>query len=208
MESSSPVVRTIRPNPTSNPKDARVALAYRFLLIAGVSAALIAGSGTAHASPAPAATAAAACPSPSFDRYPAPAASAPRKPAASPRLTTREARLYRTVIRDAFTQPANFAGHYRVATWGCGTDCRNFAIVDKYTGKTYTMPGVQAIAGVMGNDDERVDFRAGSRLLIVAGCFNDDCGDGNAKAARFFYEWTGTRLRQVGTCPLVVAPVE
>ncbi|QVN19039.1 hypothetical protein [Burkholderia pyrrocinia] len=183
-------------------------LAFRFLLSAGAAAALIAGSGTARAVPPSAVAAAAACPSPSFDRYPARAASAPRKPAASPRLTTKEARLYRTVIRDEFTQPANFAGHYRVAIWGCGTDCRNFAIVDKYTGATYTMPGVNAISGVMGNDDDRVDFRAASTLLVVAGCFNDDCDDSNAKAARFFYEWTGTRLRTIGTCPLVVAPVE
>lgn len=187
-------------------KDTRVALAHRLLLIAGASAALTAGAAGA----APAATAAAACASPAFDRYPAPAAAAraPRKPAAAPRLTSHEARLYRTVIRDAFSQPANFAGHYRVAIWGCGTDCRNFAIVDKDTGATYTMPGVQAVSGVTGNDDERVDFRAGSRLLIVAGCFNDDCGDGNAKAARFFYEWTGTRLRPVGTCPLAIEPVQ
>lgn len=182
-------------------------LAHRFLLFAGAAAALCCGAATTTAT-AGAATAAAACPSPSFERYPAPAARAPRKPAAAPRLTSKEARLYRTVIRDAFTQPANFAGHYRVATWGCGTDCRNFAIVDKYTGATYTMPGVQAIAGVMGNDEERVAFRPDSTLLIVAGCFNDDCDDNNAKAARFFYEWTGTRLRRVGTCPLAIEPRE
>jgi len=185
-------------------KDTRLAPAHRFLLIAGASAALMAGAGAADA-----ATTAAACTSPSFDRYPAPAAArAPRKPAAAPRLTSKEARLYRTVIRDAFVQPANFAGHYRVAIWGCGTDCRNFAILDKDTGATYTMPGVKAVSGVMGNGDERVDFRAGSRLLIVAGCFNDDCDAGNAKAARFFYEWTGTRLRPVGTCPLAIEPVQ
>ncbi|WP_175956218.1 hypothetical protein [Burkholderia sp. BCC0405] len=180
--------------------------AYRLLLTAGASAML--AGWAAAALPAPAAvTTARPCPSPSFDRYPAPAASAPRKPVTAPRLTSKAARLYRTVIRDEFTQPANFAGHYRVAIWGCGTDCRNFAIVDKYTGATYTMPGVQAIAGVMGNDDERVDFRPDSRLLIVAGCFNDDCDDSNAKAARFFYEWTGTRLRRIGTCPLAIEPL-
>ncbi|WP_264165906.1 hypothetical protein [Burkholderia sp. AU30280] len=162
----------------------------------------------AAALPAPAAVAPAPpCPSPSFEHYPVRATPAPRKPVTAPRLTTKEARLYRTVIRDEFTQPANFAGHYRVAIWGCGTDCRNFAIVDKYTGATYTMPGVQAIAGVMGNDDERVDFRPDSRLLIVAGCFNDDCDDSNAKAARFFYEWAGTRLRRIGTCPLAIEPL-
>ncbi|MGS0892112.1 hypothetical protein ACVBGC_06060 [Burkholderia stagnalis] len=185
----------------------RAALACRLLLIAGASAALSAWSGGAGAAPPPAA-ATPACPSPSFDHYPAPAGRAPHMPAAAPRLSSKEARLYRTVIRDEFAQPANFAGHYRVAIWGCGTDCRNFAIVDKLTGATYTMPGVKAISGVMGNDDERVDFRAGSTLLIVAGCFNDDCDAGNAKAARFFYEWTGARLRPVGVCPLVIAPLE
>ena len=70
------------------------------------------------------------------------------------------------------------------------------------------MPGVQAIAGVMGNDEERVDFRPGSRLLIVAGCFNDDCDDNSAKAARFFYEWTGKQLRRIGTCPLAIEPLQ
>ncbi|SPV14584.1 Uncharacterised protein [Burkholderia cenocepacia] len=190
--------------------DPRVALAHRFLLIAGASAALMAGAdATDVAAAAPVATTASACTSPSFDRYPAPAAArAPRKPAATPRLTSKEARLYRTVIRDEFAQPANFAGHYRVAIWGCGTDCRNFAIVDKDTGATYTMPGVKSISGVMGNDDERVDFRAGSTLLIVAGCFNDACDDSYAKAARFFYEWTGSRLRPVGRCPLAIEPAQ
>ncbi|CAB3768866.1 hypothetical protein B7G54_11230 [Burkholderia puraquae] len=181
--------------------------AYRLLLTAGATAMLAGWAVAGQPLPVTAASAR-NCPSPSFDRYPAPAARAPRKPAAAPRLTSKEARLYRTVIRDEFTQPANFAGHYRVATWGCGTDCRNFAIVDQYTGATYTMPGVQAIAGVMGNDEERVDFRPGSTLLIVAGCFNDDCDDSNAKAARFFYEWTGTRLRRVGTCPLAIEPIQ
>lgn len=183
--------------------DDRVTRAYRFLLTAGAFAALAASAGAAT----PAAPAS-ACPSPSFDRYPARAVRAPRALPDAPRLRSKEARLYRTVIRGKFTEPANFAGHYRVAVWGCGTDCRNFAILDKYTGTTYTMPGVQEISGVMGNGDERLDFRAGSTLLIVSGCFNDDCGHGNAKAARFFYEWTGTRLRLAGTCPLDIEPAE
>lgn len=184
--------------------DDRVTRAYRFLLTAAGAFAVLAASAGAATPAAPAS----ACPSPSFDRYPARAVRAPRALPDAPRLRSKEARLYRTVIRGEFTEPANFAGHYRVAVWGCGTDCRNFAIVDKYTGTTYTMPGVQEISGVMGNGDERLDFRAGSTLLIVSGCFNDDCGHGNAKAARFFYEWTGTRLRLAGTCPLDIEPAE
>ncbi|WP_174953081.1 hypothetical protein [Burkholderia lata] len=181
--------------------------AYRLLLTAATTAMLAGRAAAAQPVPVTAAPAQ-NCPSPSFERYPVRAAPAPHTTAHAPRLTSKEARLYRTVIRDEFTQPANFAGHYRVAIWGCGTDCRNFAIVDKYTGATYTMPGVQAVAGVMGNDEERVDFRPGSRLLIVAGCFNDDCDDNSAKAARFFYEWTGTQLRRIGTCPLAIEPLQ
>lgn len=183
--------------------------AYRLLLTASAMAMLAGSAAAAAAQPVPVTAAAAPnCPAPSFERYPVRTTPAPRTTAHAPRLTSKEARLYRTVIRDEFTQPANFAGHYRVAIWGCGTDCRNFAIVDKYTGATYTMPGVQAVAGVMGNDDERVDFRADSRLLIIAGCFNDDCDDDSKKAARLFYEWTGTRLRRVGTCPLAIEPIQ
>ncbi|WP_322027095.1 hypothetical protein [Burkholderia sp. BCC1977] len=180
----------------------------RFPLAAGVFAALTLCAGATWPATPSAVMSVSECPTPSFERYPARAAHAPRTPARSPRLGGKEARLYRTVIRDAFTQAANFAGHYRVAIWGCGTDCRNFAIVDKYSGATYTMPGVRAISGVMGNDDERVDFRPDSALLIVSGCFNDDCDDSNAKAARFFYEWTGTRLRPVGRCPLRIEPIQ
>lgn len=180
----------------------------RFPLAAGVSAALMLCAGAAWPVTPSAVTSASECPSPPFERYPARAAPAPRTPAKSPRLNSKAARLYRTVIRTEFAEPANFAGHYRVAIWGCGTDCRNFAIVDKYSGATDTMPGVRAISGVMGNDDERVDFRANSSLLIVAGCFNEDCDDSNAKAARFLYEWTGTRLRPVGRCPLNIEPVQ
>ena len=79
------------------------------------------------------------------------------------------------------------------------------AIVDKYTGAT------RCPAGHRRRDEattKRVDFRPGSRLLIVAGCFNDECDDNSAKAARFFYAWTGTQLRRIGTCPLAIEPLQ
>ena len=44
---------------------------------------------------------------------------------------------FRTVIKRGAAGPPDFAGHYRVVTWGCGTNCINFAIVDKKTGEVY-----------------------------------------------------------------------
>lgn len=45
-----------------------------------------------------------------------------------------EAKLFQTTITEQSSEGPNFAGHYTVATWGCGTDCQGFAIIDAITG--------------------------------------------------------------------------
>ncbi|WP_266156307.1 hypothetical protein [Dyella silvatica] len=150
---------------------------------------------------------------PSFTDYPAELTRGlPSSTVAEPVLESKTAKQYRSVIRQEFREKANFAGHYRVAIWGCGTDCRNFAIIDKQTGAVYTMPGIDEISGVMGNDDERVDFKLDSKLLLISGCFNDDCisddTPANPKAGRYAYVWTGKELRLIHSSPIPAEPVD
>lgn len=45
------------------------------------------------------------------------------------------AREYKTVISETEAKGSNFAGHFTLATWGCGTDCVGYAVVDTETGK-------------------------------------------------------------------------
>lgn len=75
---------------------------------------------------------------------------------AQPVLTTPEERRFRTVIRNGvnkgwgaedgvtgkeLTGPGpNFAGHYTIITWGCGSPCLMAAIVDLKTGRVYPPP--------------------------------------------------------------------
>lgn len=139
---------------------------------------------------------------PRFSDYPA-AIETPPQAGIVLRLTTPQTRRYATVLRDNFKKPANFAGHLRVAIWGCGTDCRNFAILDKRTGAAYTLPHVSEIAGVMGNDDERIDFRPDSRLLVIAGQINETGTPG-----KFYYLWTGQALKRIHVRPLNVEPID
>jgi hypothetical protein len=106
-----------------------------------------------------------------------------------PILSSKLARQYKTVITLSMSEPANFAGHYRVVQWGCGTDCRGFAIVNKLTGKTYTLPGIDYIGGVMGNDENRLDYRKDSRLFIITGAMNDEI------EGKFFYLWKNEKLQ-------------
>ena len=113
-----------------------------------------------------------------------------------PILSTRLAKQYKTAITTAMEQPVNFAGYYRVVTWGCGTDCRGFAIINKLTGKTYTLPGVEYVAGVMGNDEERLEYKENSRLFVITGSKNDK------KEGKFYYLWSKEELKLLATFPL------
>src|SRR5438034_10634538 len=59
---------------------------------------------------------------------------------ASPALSSQQARRYRTLLRQAATEAPNFAGHYRVVTWGCGTCCTEFAVLDLRSGQAWFPP--------------------------------------------------------------------
>lgn len=113
-----------------------------------------------------------------------------------PVLSTKLAKQYKTVITNAMPEPVNFAGQYRVVTWGCGTDCRGFAIINKVSGVTYTLPDVEFVAGVMGNEEARLQFKADSRLFIITGSKNDE------NEGKFYYLWSGKELKLLATSPI------
>jgi hypothetical protein len=64
----------------------------------------------------------------------------------------------RSTIRDHYNQikKSNFAGHYILFSWGCGSPCQMNAIVDAITGKTI----------LTFNTSWGVDFQPDSYLLI------------------------------------------
>lgn len=69
-----------------------------------------------------------------------------------------EARTFRTVLRNGAKVGVNFAGHYTVVTWGCGSPCKRLALIDRATGQVYFPPIWPALGA---------EFRADSALLIV-----------------------------------------
>jgi len=113
------------------------------------------------------------------------------KTAKAPVLATKRDRLYRTSIRSASAKGPNFAGHYAVAEWGCGTGCRQFAIVDLNTGRVYDTNfqavdyhyPTQAEASEPSGDPawwcyrDALNFDVSSGLLVVEGCLDGkECG--------------------------------
>jgi hypothetical protein len=53
------------------------------------------------------------------------------------RFGTRAQREFRNVLRDGARKGPNFAGHYTVVEWGCGSNCVVFALVDELNGTIY-----------------------------------------------------------------------
>jgi hypothetical protein len=97
-------------------------------------------------------------------------------------IITREFRTFRTMIRLGADSDVEFAGHYTVPRWGCGTGCNGFVIVDSLSGKIYEGFGVAELPFKWlekhgGEEMERMEFHPNSRLLKINACPNEkDCG--------------------------------
>ena len=106
---------------------------------------------------------------PAFAKYPVEARY--RGPQAAPSLRPGTAAWqFRTRIREAARQPANFAGHYVLATWGCGAECVSYTIINVKTGAVYFYNRTVCCWGTAVPDDfEPVRGQLDSRLLICTG---------------------------------------
>ena len=51
--------------------------------------------------------------------------------------SNKRARMFRTNLRNDAKEGVNFAGHYILATWGCGTNCGDSAIINARNGRVY-----------------------------------------------------------------------
>lgn len=112
-----------------------------------------------------------------------------------PQMNTKNAKRFRTRIREGAAKGPNFDGHYTVVEWGCGGACAQFSIVDAQTGAVYDPPFVIAFGsvsqGFVDGEDSGIHYKLDSSLLVVGGCPNEeDC-------AIYYYVWDGSALKLV-----------
>lgn len=111
---------------------------------------------------------------------------------ATPKITDKW-RLFRTRISSASKRLPNFAGHYRVVQWGCGSDCLKFVLLDLRSGSVYDAPFESLWLDAYQTHGWRgagLEYHANSRLLLADGCASDACSTS-------YYEWTGTAFRVI-----------
>ena len=139
---------------------------------------------------------------PSFSDY---RVKAERLTAKQPNLASnKNARMYRTYLRNAAKEGVNFAGHYVLAWWGCGTSCLEAAIIDARTGKVFfpsVLQGVGAGFCDLPDDVETLDFKPNSRLLILSGFKGAVRNQPDGKCGIYYFEWTGANFKQIKYVP-------
>lgn len=109
---------------------------------------------------------------------------------ATPRLETALARQHKTTIRNGAQHGPNFAGHYTVVYWGCGTSCAAFVIVDARSGRVYEPPEISRGVELSMDGPE---YRRDSTLMVVASC-PDPRVYGYKNCERKLYNWNGSQL--------------
>ena len=146
---------------------------------------------------------------PRFEDYPAKRYTGPN--AAPDVQSDPRSRSYRTQLRGWATEKPNFAGHYILATWGCGTGCAQIAVIDAASGKVFHPVGVRTTsvadvdAELLDSDDNpsprRADFgslryRADSRLLVLFGTPERKENRGIS-----YYLWEGEAMKRIRFVP-------
>ncbi len=105
--------------------------------------------------------------------------------------------MFRTRIRNgvAAGSKPNFAGHYFVIEWGCGSQCVMMATIDAKTGKVYEPP-LSAKGSLWLPLDNlsnmETDLRIDSSLLVLRNACRDfkdrkTCGT-------YFFNWKDNRF--------------
>jgi hypothetical protein len=120
------------------------------------------------------------------------------------KLTTRSERMFKTQLTKAVNEPPNFAGHYRFAIWGCGSDCGAGALIDLKTGEVFQPPlGAHGhgwdhwIISAALFEGSGVESHPESRLVIIRSGINySERLQRNVPDVHFFV-WEDNRFRQI-----------
>lgn len=103
-----------------------------------------------------------------------------------------DAKLFRTTIDSQVAEGANFAGHYTVATWGCGTSCTGYAIVDVITGNIVDYVPYyenQALEGFVSSVSSNIlVFNPRPKNMVAKTAQEILSEDGQAYYARVYYD--------------------
>lgn len=110
----------------------------------------------------------------------------------------KDARMFRTRLREGFREGPNFAGHYTIVIWGCGTACLSGAVIDMRTGRVYFPPELGGVAAISYEFEEALTFNEFSRLMVLRGIPGPNGVESeDGEEGSYYYEWKNNRFRKI-----------
>ena len=112
----------------------------------------------------------------------------------------KRAKTFRTNLKNAAKEPVNFAGHYILTNWGCGTNCSMAGIIDARTGRVYFPAQLEGYGYALQDwegTDEPLEYEANSKLLVLRGYTGGELNKDKPSGGIHYFEWNGSTLRRV-----------
>ncbi|QGM46099.1 hypothetical protein [Methylocystis heyeri] len=100
--------------------------------------------------------------------------------------------MFRTRIRQAAQQGINFAGHYAIVQFGCGTMCSAVYMTDIANGRVYTFP-------LGGEETGRLELKFASMSSLIVAHWNADFTDGCTEQR---FVWRNERFDEIANTKL------
>jgi len=102
---------------------------------------------------------------------------------------------YRETVELEETLGPNFAGHFTIAPWSCGSECISMVVIDAKSGLIYRSAPFGSLVTPGRGTDLMFSYRLNSSLLIAEGCFDEDLRASQGKppdCGRKVYNWTSS----------------
>lgn len=118
--------------------------------------------------------------------------------------SNKRARTFRTNLKNASKEKINFAGHYILTNWGCGTNCSMSGIIDARNGNVYfprELEGYGYALQEWEGTDEPLEFKASSKLLILRGYTGGELNKDKPSGGIHYFIWNGSTLKRIKFIP-------
>jgi hypothetical protein len=122
--------------------------------------------------------------------------------AIAPKINTPKARTYCGQLKSQSKKGPNFNGHYRLVSWGCGTSCLAWAVVDLSNGNVWIAPVNYCASPRMDKEGMPIwiESRIDSSLVCLYECQMSEatsCPEDRPNR-RHSYVWSRGRMKSLG----------
>jgi hypothetical protein len=106
---------------------------------------------------------------------------------------------FEKLLRETAKEGPNFAGHFVVEEWSCGSFCTGLAIVDSETTKLHYVTFNVSYFCPEHDGGSALEYELDSRLLIARGAIETYSTNSfvDGPCGRFYYKWDGHSLKLI-----------